>query len=93
MNVKNDDRNHSVTLQNEQVLLRGSQLRNTQWIYGVVVYTGHEAKLLQNATAAPIKRTQMDKITNNQILFLFGGLVGLALVSAIGSEIWLKNNR
>jgi phospholipid-transporting ATPase len=32
-----------------QVLLRGAQLRNTSWIYGVVVFTGHETKLMLNS--------------------------------------------
>ena len=33
-----------------QLLLRGSQIRNTDWIYGVVVNAGHETKLMRNAT-------------------------------------------
>ena len=33
-----------------QMLLRGAQLRNTEWIYGVVVNAGHETKLMRNAT-------------------------------------------
>jgi phospholipid-transporting ATPase len=32
-----------------QILLRGAQLRNTDWIYGVVVFTGHETKLMLNS--------------------------------------------
>ncbi|CAG8675392.1 1028_t:CDS:2, partial [Cetraspora pellucida] len=28
----------------------GAQLRNTSWIYGIVVFTGHETKLMKNAT-------------------------------------------
>lgn len=31
----------------DQVLLRGAQLRNTQWVAGIVVYTGHDSKLMQ----------------------------------------------
>ena len=34
----------------DQMLLRGAQLRNTPWIYGIVVFTGHETKLMRNAT-------------------------------------------
>lgn len=32
-----------------QMLLRGAQLRNTLWIYGIVVFTGHETKLMLNS--------------------------------------------
>lgn len=36
-----------VPLGPDQVLLRGAQLRNTQWVVGIVVYTGHDSKLMQ----------------------------------------------
>lgn len=32
------------------MLLRGAQLRNTEWVYGIVVNAGHETKLMRNAT-------------------------------------------
>jgi len=34
----------------DQLLLRGAQVRNTPWTYGFVVFTGHETKLMRNAT-------------------------------------------
>lgn len=37
----------TVPLGPDQILLRGAQLRNTQWVHGVVVYTGHDTKLMQ----------------------------------------------
>jgi hypothetical protein len=39
-----------VPLGPDQMLLRGAQLRNTHWTYGLVVFTGHESKLMRNAT-------------------------------------------
>ncbi|KAF9360352.1 hypothetical protein BGX26_009704 [Mortierella sp. AD094] len=74
-----------------QVLLRGAQLRNTTWIYGVVIFTGHESKLMRNASATPIKRTSVEKMTNVQIIFLFGILLAMSLASAIGNLV--INNR
>lgn len=37
----------TVPLGADQILLRGAQLRNTQWVHGIVVYTGHDTKLMQ----------------------------------------------
>ncbi|KAJ7072605.1 calcium transporting ATPase [Mycena amicta] len=76
-----------VPLGPDQVLLRGAQLRNTSWVYGMAVYTGHETKLMRNATAAPIKRTAVERQVNLQIVFLFIFLLALSVGSAIGGSI------
>lgn len=39
-----------IPLSPDQLLLRGAQIRNTPWAYGFVVFTGHETKLMRNAT-------------------------------------------
>ncbi|XP_071847551.1 probable phospholipid-transporting ATPase IA isoform X3 [Apostichopus japonicus] len=78
----------ALPLRPEQILLRGAVLRNIQYIHGVVIYTGHESKLLMNSKAAPLKRSTVDRTTNVQILFLFTILVVLSLISAIASEVW-----
>jgi phospholipid-transporting ATPase len=49
-----NDEVHPLVL--NQVLLRGAKLKNTRWIFGAVIYTGHDAKLLKNAKTAPLKR-------------------------------------
>lgn len=74
----------------QQLLLRGATLRNTQWIQGVVVFTGHETKLMRNATAAPIKRTDVERIINLQTLALFGILILLSLLSTVGNMVKTK---
>lgn len=74
----------------DQLLLRGATLRNTPWIHGIVVFTGHETKLMRNATAAPIKRTAVEHMINLQIIFLFSILLILAIVSSMGNVITLN---
>ncbi|KAI8910338.1 hypothetical protein EDD86DRAFT_205155 [Gorgonomyces haynaldii] len=69
----------------EQLLLRGAQLRNTRWIYAVVVFTGHETKLMKNSTATPIKRTKVEHMINSQILLLFGVLMTISLICSVGA--------
>lgn len=76
----------------DQVLLRGAMLRNTSWVFGIVIYTGHETKLMKNSTSAPLKRSSVDKMTNVQILLLFFILIVLCLLSAIFSELWIKSH-
>lgn len=71
----------------EQLLLRGAQLRNTPWAYGLVVFTGHETKLMRNATSAPIKRTAVEREVNYQILLLFILLLILSIASSIGAIV------
>ncbi|CAB1349841.1 unnamed protein product [Coregonus sp. 'balchen'] len=65
------DNQNAVPLGPDQVLLRGAQLRNTQWVVGIIVYTGHDSKLMQNSTKAPLKRSNVERVTNVQILVLF----------------------
>uniref|UniRef100_A0A3Q1I3U6 Phospholipid-transporting ATPase n=1 Tax=Anabas testudineus TaxID=64144 RepID=A0A3Q1I3U6_ANATE len=76
----------------DQVLLRGAQIRNTQWVVGIVVYTGHDSKLMQNSTKAPLKRSNVERVTNMQILVLFGILLVMALVSSVGAAIWNREH-
>ncbi|TKS87736.1 Phospholipid-transporting ATPase IB [Collichthys lucidus] len=76
----------------DQVLLRGAQLRNTQWVVGIVVYTGHDSKLMQNSTKAPLKRSNVERVTNMQILVLFGILLVMALISSVGAAIWNREH-
>lgn len=76
-----------LALQPDQMLLRGATLRNTPWIHGVVVFTGHETKLMRNATATPIKRTAVERQLNVQVLMLVGILLVLSVISSIGDLV------
>ncbi|EED21926.1 phospholipid-transporting ATPase, putative [Talaromyces stipitatus ATCC 10500] len=76
----------------EQLLLRGATLRNTPWIHGVVVFTGHETKLMRNATATPIKRTAVEHTVNLQILILVAILITLSVITSVGDLITRKTS-
>lgn len=47
--VMADGKTRDFPVDPNQLLLRGAQLRNTSWIYAVVVFTGHETKLMLNS--------------------------------------------
>lgn len=77
----------------DNLLLRGAKLKNTSWIFGVVLYTGHESKLMINSFAeAPIKQSRLEKLTNIQILWLVFILLTTGFISAVFSQIWTSGN-
>ncbi|KAG0186244.1 hypothetical protein DFQ28_008143 [Apophysomyces sp. BC1034] len=71
-----------------QLLLRGAQLRNTAWIYGIAVFTGHETKLMLNSSKKPSKVSNVTRITNRNILYLFAILVAMSVACAIGGLVF-----
>lgn len=77
----------------DNILLRGAKLKNTAFIYGAVLYTGHESKLMMNSLAkTPIKQSRLEKITNIQILWLVFILLTTGFLSAVFSQIWTSGN-
>ena len=86
-NIQLQDTHHKHPLTPMSILLRGARLMNTEYILGVVVYSGHETKLLMNSTKAPSKRSNMDKMTDRVILILFITLIVIAAGSTCGRII------
>ncbi|KAI8541149.1 hypothetical protein RHMOL_Rhmol08G0039400 [Rhododendron molle] len=67
-----------------QILLRDSKLRNTAYVYGVVIFTGHDSKVMQNGTPSPSKRSRVEKQMDKIIYILFSLLVLISLISSFG---------
>lgn len=53
-----------VSLGPENLLVRGSSVRNTEWILGIVVNTGRDTKLMQNVKPRPRKNSRLERETN-----------------------------
>ncbi|XP_076889767.1 phospholipid-transporting ATPase 3-like [Bidens hawaiensis] len=73
-----------------QILLRGCNLRNTGYIVGAVVFTGHETKVMMNAMNVPSKRSTLEKKLDKVIATLFGVLLLLCLIGSIGSAVFVN---
>jgi len=73
-----------------QILLRDSKLRNTTYVYGVAIFTGHDTKVMQNSTKSPSKRSTIEKKMDKIIYFLFTLLVLISLISSIGFAVKTK---
>lgn len=56
--------NEPVALGPENLMIRGSSLRNTDWVMGIVVNTGRDTKLMQNVKPRPRKNSRLERETN-----------------------------
>ncbi|KAL6135777.1 hypothetical protein ACLB2K_068002 [Fragaria x ananassa] len=76
----------------QQMLLRDSKLKNTEFVYGVVVFTGHDTKVMQNATDPPSKRSKIERKMDKIIYILFSTLFVIAFVGSVFFGIYTKND-
>ena len=53
------------------LLLRGCSLKNTEWVLGVVVFTGLQTKIMLNAGETPSKRARMSRDLNWNVMYNF----------------------
>ncbi|XP_021298955.1 probable phospholipid-transporting ATPase 8 isoform X2 [Herrania umbratica] len=85
-----DCQHYSLALQ--QVLLRDSKLKNTDYIYGVVIFTGHDTKVMQNATDPPSKRTKIERRMDKIVYVLFSTLILVSFIGSLFFEIKTKED-
>lgn len=83
--------NESHPLSPSQILLRDSKLRNTDYIYGVVVFSGPDTKAVRNSTRSPSKRSRVERKMDHVIYVLFTMLILISIISSIGSTIFTNS--
>ncbi|KDQ06150.1 hypothetical protein BOTBODRAFT_39791 [Botryobasidium botryosum FD-172 SS1] len=79
---------HPIDLQT--VLLRGTILRNTNWVVGVVLFTGTDTKIVMNSGGTPSKRSKVERQMNPQVFINLVLLAVMAVVCAIVDSVLEK---
>lgn len=79
--------NSKIPLGPENLVIRGSSLRNTKWILGLVVNTGRDTKLMQNVKPRPRKNSQLERSTNKHFF------ISLALQICIVTALTLRSSQ
>ena len=75
------------------LLLRGCTIRNTEWVLGVVAFTGEETKIMLNSGITPTKRAQISKDLNWNVLYNFVILFIMCLTAAfVQGTTWGRGN-
>ncbi|KAF8866743.1 phospholipid-translocating P-type ATPase [Acephala macrosclerotiorum] len=81
----------TLPLTTNEIIFRGSTLRNTSTVVGMIINTGEECKIRMNANKNPrIKAPAIQFITNKIVVMLVIFVVLLALFCTIAYQIWSR---
>ena len=81
----------NLTLNLDNFILRGSELRNTDYVVGLVVYAGHDTKAMQNNKGSRTKMSNIERMMNGTILIMCLILISICFISAFGQWLWLRS--
>ncbi|SOV20934.1 P-type ATPase, putative [Plasmodium sp. DRC-Itaito] len=86
---KRDQKLVQITIDN--LVLRGTSLVNTKWIYGLVINTGNRTKLMKNAsTKSRQKWSRLEFVYGNHVIVLIICQVFISLIVAIAGVLWMR---
>ncbi|KAK4553933.1 drs2 neo1 protein [Recurvomyces mirabilis] len=76
-------------LTNNEIIYRGSVLRNTPEIWGMVTHSGEECKIRMNSNKNPrIKAPSLQAKVNKVVMVIVCFVIFLALYNTIAYEVW-----
>jgi magnesium-transporting ATPase (P-type) len=81
--LKLDDSPDAVPLGAGNIVLRSALFSNTDWGYGIAIYTGQETKIQMNNRNAPSKMSKIEENLNKAIIIIFCAQVVLVTISVI----------
>lgn len=82
-----------IPLSLQQFFIRGSSLKNTNWVIGMVVYTGHESKIMLSSAKTRSKTSTIERMMNRQIVTIFLLQVTICSLCALYYVIWFSSNK
>ena len=68
---ENKNIEEDINISTNEFLLKGSILKNTNWIIGIVVYTGMSNKIILNSRKPRLKMSKVEKSLNYYLVFIF----------------------
>ena len=94
MKIKLDksEKEQIISLNAKQLLLRGAKLKNTKWIIGIVVYVGHDCKIMKNSKNPVAKYSSLEKLMNFGLIFIFTLLIILSIIASILRGVYYHHN-
>jgi phospholipid-transporting ATPase len=87
-----NDSSETIAIDKNSFLLRGCSLKQTEYIYGLSVYVGHNTKIMINSPNARHKISKIEYIMNYQIIIIFILDLVLSLTGAIAYILLINSD-
>ena len=89
---RSHDDNNAVPLTANNLLLQATNLRNTEWVYAIAVYTGNDSKFGHNKKVPTPKFTRTDDAINEFSVYIFLFQLLLVVVLGVVGNHWKESN-
>lgn len=76
----------------KQLLYRGAKLKNTRWVYGLVIYTGRNTKIMLNSESSSEKMSQVEVKVNKVLGIILIMQIILSVIVAVLHGVLLNTN-
>ena len=90
-NINNNCNKIKFPITERQMLLKGSILKNTNWIIGFVLYTGMNNKIILNSKRPRTKMSIIEKKMNKYLIGIFILLIILCAISSFVNDLKYHN--
>ena len=87
--VRIANNNRTIYAELKNLILKGCILKNTEWIMGIITYTGHDTKIMKNAKPPPIKSSNVMNLMNKILYSVFVVQILICILFSVGSKYWL----
>ena len=92
-NMHLNGKNNEFPLDGKNLLLKGAKLRNTEWIIGIIIYTGHNCKIMKNARDPILKMSSVEKLLNKLLIGIFICQLFFSILSAILHSVYYNKRK
>lgn len=76
------------SIDKDNMVLRGTIIRNTKLVLGVAVYTGPETKIVMNSNESPSKTSRIDSIVNGSMVAILFALVVICTLATLLASVF-----
>ena len=82
----------TIPLSAKQLLLKGAKLKNTPFVIGIIVYVGHDCKIMKNAKDPVTKYSSLERLMNFGLIAIFIFQAILCIIAAVLRGYYYHHN-